>query len=338
MAQPSKKRPSQADVARLAGVAQATVSQVLNNNTTITISSETRKRIFDAVAELGYVPNHVARSFRTQRTETVALVVPDITNPFYPTFQRGIQNVTNAHGYTLTLFNTDSDAQAEKNWLEFMRRKQADGVIGVFFHLSAKELRDILEQDIYIVRFEAQTKAIGPLPLDTMYVDNVSAAYAATSYLIEKGHHRIGHIASQSGPGSLRIKGYREALKTHSLHEFIGETRGFTEADGYHAMLELLSLRSQPTAIFAANDLMAIGAIRAARKKNLRVPDDIAIVGFDDIPAAVLVEPQLTTITQFPQQLGMHACEMLFERLLGPGFEQGRCQEMPFELIIRESA
>lgn len=334
-----KKRPTQADVARRANVSQALVSYVLNDTSPVSVPLETRQRILDAMAELGYVPNLTARSLRTNKTYTIAGIIPDITNPFYPAFERGIQDVADRQGYDLIMYNTDGAAEKERKCLNSLRQGRVDGVIAVLFHLSARDLFPLLEMNIGVVRFEATPKRAGAYPLDNLYVDNVAAAHEAVSYLIKQGHTCIGMIAGERGPADYRVQGYYQALHDHRLplDEALIQRGAFAEAGGYQSMQALLQLSPRPTAVFAANDLMAMGALLALREAALQVPGDIAVMGFDDIPTAKLVHPSLTTVTQFQQELGRRAAEMLFERLDGSAPETGRCEERPYNLIIRES-
>jgi LacI family transcriptional regulator len=337
---PRKRRPTQADVARLANVSQTTVSHVLNNNTAIALPPETRQRIQDAIDELGYVPDRTARSLRTRKSYTIAGIIPDITNPFYPAFERGIQDVAERHGYDLIMYNTDGSADKERRALHSMQQGRVDGIIVVLFHLTARDLLPLLDLNIAVVRLEAAKKQAGAYPLDNLYVDNIAAADAAVSYLIERRHSRIAMIAGERGPGQIRILGYRQALDRQQLpiDEALIRIGDFTVQGGRQGMRELLALSPRPTAVFAANDQMAMGAMIAIREAGLRMPYDIAVMGFDNIPAAELVSPPLTTMTQFQENLGQRAAEMLLERLDGSAPAGGRCEEMPFALIARESA
>ncbi len=332
------RRPTQADVARLAGVSQTTVSHVLNNNA-IAVPPETRQRILDAVTELGYVPDSMARSLRTRKTYTIAGIIPDITNPFYPAFERGIQDIAEQHGYDLIMYNTDGNAEKERKCLRSVQQGRVDGIIAVLFHMTAKDLLPLLERTIAVVRLEAVPKAAGPLPLDNLYVDNRAAAYTAVSYLLDRGHTRIGMIVGESGPGRMRLQGYERALADrHILYdERLVRTGGFTVIGGYEDAQALLALEPQPTAMFAANDLMAMGALIAIKAAGLRIPEDIAVIGIDNIPAAELVSPRLTTVALFQERLGQRAAEMVFERLNDMAPASGRCEEMPYKLIVRES-
>jgi LacI family transcriptional regulator len=339
--QPTRNRgATQADVARLAGVSQAIVSYVVTNSTSVSIPQETRERVLQAIETLGYVPHSAGRTLRTRKTFTVAGIIPDITNPFYPTFERGIQDVAQDHGYDLIACNTDGIVANELAYLRLAHEGRVDGLVGVFFHLTTIHLRPLLERGIAIVRLEPTRKPAGPLPLDNIYVDNTSAAHAATTYLIEHGHRRIAMLAGRSGPQQARVRGYRQALAEHGIPEdgTLIQGSGFREDDGYHDMRRILEREPRPTAVFAANDLIAMGALIALREAGLTVPDDMAIVGFDDIPAARLVSPPLTTVSQFAEQLGRRAAEMLFERLSGVVTGGGRSELMPHELIVRSSA
>lgn len=334
------RRPTQADVARIAGVSQAMVSYVLNDNPAVSISAETRRRILEAVASLGYVPNAPARSLRTNRTYTIASIIPDVTNPFYPALERGIQDVADQHDYDLIIYNTDGLSQREEKCLRSVQQGRVDGIIGVFFHTSASDLISLLDRNIAVVRLEASPKKTGERPLDNVYVDNIKAAKAGVLYLLQKGYKRIGMLTGGIGPGQPRLFGYREAhaeLGQKVDERLVFET-DFTEAGGQTGMQALLGGEILPDAVFAANDMMAMGALVALRDAGYRVPEDIAVMGFDNIPTAKLVSPPLTTVGQSQNQMGRRAAEMLFERLNGQSTLPGRCEELPFELIVRESA
>ncbi len=337
----SNRRPTQADVAKLAEVSQAAVSQVLNRND-FAIPAETRQRILNAIEKLGYVPNKSAQSLRTQKTFTIASIIPDITNPFYPAFQRGIQSVTSQHDYDLIIYDTDEKAENEERSLRSLVSAGVDGAIVSLFHRDREDLKPLIEQNIPVVEWNGSTTINENLIIDTLFVDNVSMAKKSVSYLIEKGHTRIGMIAGleNSPPAKFRIRGYRKALIEHNLpiEENFLRVHDFTEEGGYQGMKELLSLSPYPTAVFAANDLMALGAMIAIREANLRIPEDIALIGIDDIPAARLVTPPLTTSSQMQENVGRRAAEMLFERIEGTAPALSRIEELPFEFIIRESA
>jgi LacI family transcriptional regulator len=335
------RRPTQADVAKLAGVSQSAVSQVLNSND-FSIPEETRQRVLAAVDQLGYVPNKFAQSLRTQKTYTIASIIPDITNPYYPAFQRGVQSVTNQHDYDLIIYDSEEKEENEKRSLRSLERAGVDGAIVTLFYHGVKHLRPLIEQNIPVVFLRGRPGEKEDLIVDRIYINNESMAKTAASYLIKKGHTRIGMIAGleDTPPHQDRIRGFCKALEEHHLplNEVLIQDGDFTETGGYQGMKKLLELKPLPTAVFAANDLMALGAMTAIREAKLEIPEDIALVGIDDIPAAKFVHPPLTTISQMQENIGRTAAEMIFERIEGTAPDKPRLVEMPFELIIRESA
>jgi LacI family transcriptional regulator len=336
----AQRKPTQYDVAREAGVSQTTVSLVLNNPDIQAVPEETRQKVFEAINKLGYVPNSTARMLRANRTYTLACMIPMITNPFYPAFVSGVQNTAEAFGYEVITYNTHGSPEKEAKFLHSVQQGRADGVIGVFFHMRARDLFPLLEKNIPVVRLETHRQRTGEWPLDNIFVDNASAAFTATDYLIKKGYQRITMITGPGGPRNARRDGYLRALSQESLrlHAHTEEVSTYDEIGGYQGMQRLLEGEQRPEGVFAANDLMAIGAMKAIVDAGLRIPDDIAVVGFDDIPAAQLVTPALTTIRQAQEEIGRKAAELLLERLQARESGDGRVIEMPFELIIRQSA
>ena len=333
------RRVTQEDVAKAAGVSRFTVSSVINNREggNIRISDETRQRVLNAVADLGYVPDRMARSLRTRKTYTIACIIPDINNPYYPSLARGIQDVCRLHGYDLLLLNTDGISEQEHKSLLAVKASQVDGIIYSQFHLAQ---HDLFEVDIPMVVLGADPVYTNTT-FDIVSSDNVTAAYQMTSHLIECGHTRIGMIGGteQTVPRKMRLQGYSQALHDHYINEdpLLIAGGDFTELGGYEAMKGLLKMSPRPTAIFAANDLMALGALQAIREAGLQVPDDIALAGFDDIPAARYVTPALTTINQHQDQIGRMAAECLFERLENSTQSTPQATRVSCELIIRES-
>ena len=334
-----KKRPTQADVARVANVSQAMVSYVLNETAPVSISPEVRQRIQNAIQQLGYQPNRAARSLRTSKTYTIAAIIPDILNPFYPAFVRGIQDVADDRGYDVITYNTDGLAAKEHKYIQSMLEARVDGLVAVLFHTSARELFPLLDHNIPVIRLEAIEKAAGARPLDNIYLDNMAGARAAVTLLIDKGHTRIGLLAGPEGPSHYRLLGYQSALEAHHIPvspELI-QRGDFNEVGGYSAMVTLLGLNPPPTAIFASNDLMAMGAYLAIKEAGLDIPRDIAVVGFDNIPTSNLVSPPLTTVDQFQHQVGQRAAAMLLERLQEVSWSSGRSEQQPYQLVVRAS-
>jgi LacI family transcriptional regulator len=333
---PKSRRPTQYDVARHAGVSQTTVSHVLNNNMEISIPDETRQRIQNAMLELGYVPDRGARGLRTQKTYTIAAIIPDITNPFYPSFIRGIQDIVEANDYDLISYHSDGIREKEVKCLNSCQQNRVDGIIAVLFYDYTDLLLDL---GIPIVKLDP--RPAGSHPFDILFTDGIEASRVITNYLIGKGYSPIAMIAGVPGtPANLRMVGYKQACQEHDIpvDEALIKNGYYAERGGYEAMQDLLAQPRRPRAVFAANDLMAMGAMLAIREAGLRIPEDIAIAGFDDIPAARLINPPLTTINQFQESLGRKAAEMLFERLCGNMAEEGRTVEAPFDLVLRDSA
>jgi LacI family transcriptional regulator len=320
------------------------VSYVVNDNRSVTIPAATRDRVLSAVAELGYVPNSAARMLRSQKTYTIAVIIPDIANPFYPELVRGVQDVATAHSYDVLVVNTDGTDLLERNALDAARRGRVDGVILTPFWTQPEDLEPILSAGIPVVVLGAVdfTKFRDDHPVDCSTISGDLAAAEVVSYLIDKGHRRIGMIAGieSTPPREQRIRGYRRALSEHGLpqDEFMIRGGDFTESGGYESMKELLSLNPRPTAVFAANDLMALGGFLACRELGVRVPEDVAIAGFDNIPAARLVNPSLTTLDQRAKHSGQCVARLLISRLSGEYTGPPRREEQDFELIPRESA
>ncbi|MGC4192682.1 MAG: LacI family DNA-binding transcriptional regulator [Thermomicrobiales bacterium] len=340
-----RKRPTQFDVARVAGVSQAVVSYVFNDVKTVTILPETRERVKAAIVELGYVPNTAARSLRSRKTFTIAAVIPDITNPWYPEFVRGIQDVARARSYDVLVANTDGDPRIERTALDAVRRNRADGLIITPFFLDLEDVLPLLEEGTpvtFLHELGPVDEAYTSLPIDSVSVKGEDAAREVVTYLIERGHTRIGMIAGREAtpPRESRVRGYQRALAEHRLmpEEVLIRGGDFTEIGGYEAMQELLRLTPRPTAVFAANDLMAMGALVACHDANVRVPDDIALAGFDNIPAARLVHPPLTTLDQHAREAGQHTAEVLLSRLDGSYTGPIRRETVGFHLVRRASA
>lgn len=339
-----ERPPTQIDVARIAGVSQAAVSYVLNGKQTVALSNPTKQRILDAIEELGYAPNRAAQTLKSKRTFTVAAIIPDITNPYFPAFMRGVQDVALAEGYDLISYNSDGDREVELKGIAAAVRSQVDGLIMTPFHMTIDDVQPLCSRGIPLVLTDslAGLEIDASTPIDIASVDNQDAAHAVAEYLIGKGHTRIGMIAGQlaTPPREERVLGYRRAITEHRVpvHEVLIQDGEFTEESGYASMRELLRLDPCPTAVMAANDLMAIGAIRACYDAQVRVPEDVAIAGFDNIAASLLVRPALTTLDQFANGSGRRAAELLFDRLTGRYHGGVRRVVLPHELVIRDSA
>ena len=321
-------------MARLAGVSTATVSRALNG--TGQIAPATRAMIDDAVAQLGYHPNTAARSLVTRSTQTIALLLPDITNPFYAALVSGIQERALETGHTMLLCTTEGDPEREEQYLSLLRAKQVDGVLVDGLVLPPDRITRFVREGLPIVCLD---RDIDSTLVPLVQVDNRLGARLATEHLLELGHERIGHIA---GPPDLgisdeRIEGYRDALRAAGIAvdpELIA-VGSFTEEGGYEAA-RVLSDKWDLTALFAANDLSAIGALSALVQSGRRVPEEISVVGFDDLRLSRFTNPPLTTVHQPAGEIARHAAELLLELASGRPVERMRYFLEP-GLVVRSS-
>jgi LacI family transcriptional regulator len=333
------KRPTQEDVARLAGVSRATVSYVINNRTdgNVRISEETRCRVLDAVKELGYRPNVLARSLRQGQTHTIGMIVPDNTNPFFAEVARGVEDTSFEQGYSVILCNSDSDLDKELLYTNVLTEKRVDGILFVAVGMSAERICVLQERHMPVVVVD---RDIPDVAVDSVMTANERGGRLATHHLIELGHRRIGCIAGPSDvtPSAERGTGYRQALREAVLpvEEELIMKGDFQYESGYQAARQLLSMDDPPTAIFACNDLMAIGAISAAVELGRQVPADLSVVGFDDVPLASFANPALTTVVQPKHEIGVVAATMLLERMQDPD-RPPRRKMLDTELVIRKS-
>lgn len=329
--------PTLEDVARRAGVSRSTVSRVINDHPNV--RPEVRERVWQAIRETGYQPHAVARSLATNRTQILGMLIPEavttlFTDPFFALLLRGATEACNVHKYHLMLSLFNDPAARDEMYARVLRSGYLDGVIVA----SASEDDPLIPR---LLRDHIPFVSVGRHPDPRVHyvdVDNVGGARMAVEHLIRLGHRRIGTITGRldMSAGQARLEGYRQALEAHGIPvrpELITEG-GFSEAGGRTAMMRLLPAR--PTAVFVASDMMAVGALTALREAGLRVPDDIAIVSFDDMPMAAMVEPPLTTVRQPVERLGTTAVEMLIGLLDGT-ITQPQHIVLPVQLTLRAS-
>lgn len=323
-------------MAKRAGVAVSTVSRVLNRSGYV--SPGTRKKVLEAVKEMNYEPNQVARSLVGKDSKTIGLILPDIMNPFFPALARGVEDAARRYGFAVILGNTDNEAKHQEAYLRTMQQKQVDGIIITGTNVCDRMVQQLLQQGMKILLIDRPMQVEG---VDLVACDNIAGALKATTCLLELGHRNISFISGPLalGPAKDRLEGYRRALHTYGIpfrNEYVAEG-DFRYERGYEAMQELLTLPELPTAVFASNDLMAIGAIKAIEKAGLQVPGDISVVGYDDIMLASLFKPALTTVIQPCYRMGAAAAELLIKRITGE--ERGGPQQIIFTpaLAIRET-
>lgn len=327
--------PTIRDVAKRAGVAPITVSRVMNNQGYV--SDDTRAKVEAAVAELNYIPNALGSSLRSRRTGTLALVLSDITNPFWTTVARGVEDAANASGHHIIVGNTDESPAKQQEYLMFLLKKQVDGFLLVPAESTAPPLELLQKHEVPFVVLDRKV----PFAADTVRCDSEAGAYALTQHLTNLGHQ---HIAIITGPQHVstatdRVQGYLRALKDAGIEDkqqiYWGE---YIQETGYTLTKQLLNQTPHPTAIFAANNFIVIGVMRALRKAGLQVPSDISVVTFDELPPTLTIDPFFTVAVQPAYEMGQKATERLLSRLAGYSADTPQDIILSAELIIRASS
>jgi LacI family transcriptional regulator len=323
------------DVATEAGVSLGTVSRVINND--VHVKPETRERVLGVMNRLGFVANRQARSLAGGKTNTIGVLVPDLGTGYIGEIIRGIDTELGLTGLDLILYTTHRTASKEANYVANLAEGMVDGLLLVLPRSPADYIGTLTRREFPFVLIDHQgtdedCPAVG--------ATNWQGAYNATEYLIKLGHTQIGFITGSMDLGCAqdRLAGYRSALRTHHIPEtpelvYEGD---FFQPDGYAGASAFLDLAVSPTAIFASNDVMAMGVMDAVRNRGLRVPDDISVVGFDNVPQSAVVFPPLTTVQQPLEQMGRVATQMLLGILKSPKGDASRI-ELPTELVVRSS-
>lgn len=322
-------------IAEEANVSISTVSRVLNSKPDV--NPETRDKVMEVIEKLKYRPSGTARNLALQRTRVIGFLVRDISDPNFPELAKGIVVRAREQGYSVMFFDSELNPEMELEATRIMQSQEVDGIIVPFFDEGLEELQWLHKQGLPVVRIYREN----PHPeISTVAIDNVGSAITATEHLISLGHRTIAHLARDQTAfsGQERLQGFRTAMRRHGLTvspEHIIETAP-TRAAGREAMTALLQTRPRPTAVFIAKDQIAIGAYDAIADAGLSIPEDISIIGHDDIEAGTVLRPKLTTMTTFRYQLGMAAVDLLFEEMDdGPA----RTKEVFFspQLVIRGS-
>lgn len=330
------------DVAKLAGVSQSTVSRVLNiGQSEMLISEETSQKVMTAVEQLGYFPNLTARSLRSQQTSMIAMLVGNISNPFYHGIVQTVEEIGHQYGYDLLIANGYKKRENELRFCRALMRRPVDGIIVSSDFITDEHIDQLIKYTGAAV--VSMNEYLKHPEVDVLLSSDEDASYQAVKWLAEtKGHRRIGFIgiADAHPNGKPRRAGYRRALQECGIsilegYEQIGQE--YTVEQGTQTMRALLRLPAPPSAVFVCSDIMAIGAINEALDMGLRIPEDIAIVGFDDIPAAQFIRPSLTTLAQFPAEIGRQLANALFERIAGSYTGSNRTFKVPLRLVERQS-
>lgn len=328
------KLASISSVAKHAGVSIATVSRVLNG--TKAVADDTRARVEASVSQLGYRANALARSLMRGETRLLLVLVPDFANPYFAEIVKGVESVTRTRGYGLVVADASESLSRDSPSLDPLYNRLADGVISLARFADLKPLL----KDIPDLPWVACSEYVEDSDVPNVSIDHRQAAVDAVQYLINRGHRRIALLSANEDYlwARQRHDGYEFALKRAGIPldpQLVRVARGTDFVDGMDAVGTLLAMESAPTAVFAVSDTLAIGAIKAFRRVGRRVPEDIAVIGFDDIPVARVFEPELTTIGQPVRELGAAAAELLLKRLSGAPPESRRLQHA---LIVRASA
>ena len=327
------------DVAAAARVHPATASRALNPGTRLLVSEETARRVTEAAERLGYRPNPVARSLRTRRSHTVGVIIPDLNNPLFPPIVRGLEDRLAEHGYVALIGNTDGDAARERMVFDQMRARHVDGFVLATATLHSDILDEAAEAGLPVVLMNRTAEGY---PFSSVSVDNEQGVRAAVAHLISLGHTRIGHIA---GPQDIsttlaRLRGFLDSMRSHNLpvdDSQVVYAAALSLAEGLRCGRELLEGNAEVTAIVAGNDMLAVGCYGAFDELGVRCPQDVSIIGFNDMPFIDRLRPPLSTV-RFPHyQLGTEAANLLLERIGTDGGGPVKILYLAPELIVRGS-
>jgi LacI family transcriptional regulator len=326
------------DVATAAGVHPATASRALNPGTRLLVSEETAQRVTEAAERLGYRPNSVARSLRTRRSHTVGVLIPDLNNPLFPPIIRGIEDRLAQHGYVALIGNTDADPGKERLVFDQMRARHVDGFVLATATLNSPILAEAAKAGLPLV---LMNRTAQDYPFSSVSVDNEQGIRAAVAHLTALGHSRIGHVAGPQdiSTGAARLRGFQEAMASHGLPigpADIVYATAYTVDEGLRCGRELLAGATDLTALIAANDMLAVGCYGALDEFELRCPEDMSVIGFNDMPFVDRLHPPLSTV-RFPHTLvGTEAARLLIERIEG-GEGPVKILFLAPELVVRGS-
>ena len=325
------------DVARKAGVSSATVSRVLAGNTSV--NAQLRTRVLSAVEELNYQPNRVAQSLRVQTSSAIGLIIPDIQNSLFVSLARAVEDFAYTHQLIMVLCNTDDNPEKQRAYLDIMRSQQAAGLIVVPTHpKDAAMLSPVRASGTPIVLVDREIEGF---EADTVIVDNVRGAKMAINHLISAGCERIAILAGPENltPGRERLQGYYAAFNEANVRVVpeLVKMGTFKLDSGYQLTHELMNAPNAPDAIFASNSLMALGCLRALHERGIRIPDEVALISFDDMPWAEDLNPPLSVVAQPSYELGQEALELLLYRMKYPEASNRKVILQP-HLIIRKSS
>ena len=325
------------DVGRRAGVSAMTVSRVINGRSGV--DAETQRRVEEAIATLNYVPNRIARGLISQRTQTLGLIVPDVANPLFGPVVRGAETAARRAGYRMLLCNSEGELRLEREYIDDLVSHRVEGLLlAPANDHSRSVLLPLLRSGLPIVLID---RSLPDLDCDLIVSDNASGARRLVEHLIAIGHRRIAHVtdAEDTSTGRERLGGYSQALAQGGIaprEELVVRTT-VDQLGGYRAAQQILALGELPTAIFAVNNMTAVGVMKALREKGLVVPRDIALVCFDDVEHLAVLSPFLTVVDQPAETFGSLGAQLLLERISGKAGPRSRRIVLQTDLIVRES-
>jgi len=326
------------DVARAASVHPSTVSRVLNRRAELSLLPETRQRVIAAARRLGYRPSALARSLRLQRTFTLGMLVPNIDNPFFPPIIKGVEDTAHARGYNLVLCNTEDSSEREDAYLRVLRSRQVDGILIASSFMADGTIAELRRDRFPFVLVNRGTRGTDDL---AVLVDNEKGVAAALDHLVDLGHRRIGIVAGPQTTmtGRQRLAAARVTLRGRGVKldaSLVSVAEAFSQEAGYRAARRLLVGVELPTAVFGANDLLALGVLRAAREAGLECPIDLSLVGFNDVPLAEFFGPPLTTVHVPQREMGIRAADLLIAQIEGKPADARRVT-VDVHLVVRGS-
>lgn len=325
------------DVAKEAGVSVATVSRVINEKNQV--KKMTANKVYAAIEKLSYEPNLLARNFRKSESKVILIITPNITNPYYSHILSGIGDIASKLGYSALIFNTQGQEDREKEGMDMLRKKRADGAILLASPIGAQWILDYAKDYPLVLCSEYDEN----IPISRVSIDNLKATAEVIKYLVKLGHRKIGTISAKNSYISTwqRMQGYKEELKNNNL-DYNSAYVGYAEKDysftsGKKIALKILSREDPPTALFCISDTLALGALAAAKELGIIVPEDLSIIGFDNVAETTMFHPYITTVAQPSRELGISAMYMLYEQILDK--ETPIKQKLlNYEFIIRESS
>lgn len=330
------RRVTIADVAALAGVHPGTVSRALNAKTQSQVNLETAGRVREAAKQLGYAPNPAARGLRTSSSMTIGVIIPDLTNPIFPPMVRGIDSYLAPHGYSSVVVNTDGSDEAERHQFDSLMQRQVDGFIFATGHSGPSMAAEAYRRGVNAVMVNRDSRGV---PYPAIVGDDSEGIRASLIHLSDLGHVRLVHLAGPIGfsTSEIRAKAFLDGCRELGLEGRVVQTSAYSVDEGQRAMESVLdAVEWHPTAVVAGNDLLALGVYHALRNRGMRCPDDVSVVGFNDMPFAGDFQPPMTTVRTPHFELGVEAARVLLDRIEHEGLPTIRVV-LPVELIVRAS-